>query len=345
MNKKGFTLVELIAVIGLIAIIAAFSFRIITKRIQVSKERLYKSLMSDLQKATEKYMLQHDDSDIYHLNTLCIKITLLQSEGHLEKGKIVNPKDGRELTGFMKVSFDDTKKQYQYEYTENCTPSTVVPFAETILENNDVKVINSGAGLYESTDKYIFKGDDPNNNVKINGNIWKIVSIDKTTNEVKIVNLKDNPQQWPESGLKEYLNNDYEEGTTYDTFKDNISVNTKWNIGKITKLDSSLSINSLEKQSNDFYTIGLLSVGEYIDSSINKDCYQTNNCSSYLTTSKKFWLINNYDDNNKWYVDNTNLKYANTSDNGIRHIYPALYLKANTTVSGTGTEVDPYIIK
>ena len=48
MNKKGFTLIELISVIALIAIVSTLVFKVVTDKIQNSKKALYENLISDL---------------------------------------------------------------------------------------------------------------------------------------------------------------------------------------------------------------------------------------------------------------------------------------------------------
>ena len=63
MNKKGFTLVELLSILFLIAIIATISFRLVTTRIKSSKEKAYNILVSDLERAGERYMLEHKEVD------------------------------------------------------------------------------------------------------------------------------------------------------------------------------------------------------------------------------------------------------------------------------------------
>lgn len=344
MNKKGFTLIELISIIVLISIVASITFGVVTKKIKQSKESLYNTLIADIEKAGEKYMLEHADVDKYHLNTLCIDIPTLQENDYIDKGNIKNPKNGQKLTGYVKVTYDNSKNQYEFKYSESCTQSIVTPLVETIINNEEIKVVGNTDGLYETTDDYIYRGNNPNNYLSLNGSNtpeWRIISIDKKNNMIKAIKIKDNQQQWPQNGLSDYLNSDYESGSTYESFKQLINTNSKWNTGKIDKLDTAVTIKSIEKQSNDYYTIGLLSVGEYIDASLNKNCYSSNNCSSYLTTGKKYWLTNKTSDDKQWYVDNNEIKNISPTDQ-LYHIYPVLYLTVNASFNGDGTISNPY---
>lgn len=343
MNKKGFTLVELLAVIILLAIIAVISFAVVTDRIKDSRQRLYNVLVHDLEKAGEDYMLDNSNIDKYHLNTLCVSIQQLQEKNYLTKDSIVNPMTKQDMQGYIKIQYDTTVNQYKYTYIDECTDKIVKPIVETVLENEQIKVSGTQDGLYETIDKYVFKGNNPNNYIKIGGNTWRIVDIDKTTNMAKIIDLKDNQQQWPTNGLLDYLNSDFDSGSTYENLKTITNENSKWNTGKIEKLDTAVSIKSVEKQSSEYNTVGLLTVGEYIEASTDKECYSSNDCSSYLTTGKKYWLLNKLDDNKEWYVDDDELKNITVPTTEMYHIYPVVYLNVNTSVTGSGTETDPYI--
>lgn len=344
MNKKGFTLIELISVIALIAIVSTLVFKVVTDKIQNSKKALYENLISDLEKAGEKYMLEHNDVDKYHLNTLCIDIPTLQENNYIEKGKIKDPRTKEELSGYVKVTYDNSKNQYEFKYTETCTQNLVTPLVETILNNEDIKVTGNTDGLYETTDSYVYRGTNPNNYLSLNGNTadWRIVSIDKSTNMIKAVTLKDQIQPVTPEGLFTYVNRFYDSGTTYESFKDLIKTNSKWNTGKIDKLDSTETIKSVEKQSSEFHTIGLLTMGDYLDASLDKNCYSSNDCTSYLTTSKNFWLINTTSDNKQWYVENNTIKNTDEPNSKLFHVYPVLYLTVNTSLTGDGTPTNPY---
>lgn len=344
MNKKGFTLIELLSIIVLIGLIASLSFTVVTKKLRESKERLYNSLIADLKKSGEKYILDNEDLDKYHINTLCISLSTLQQKGFLEKGEIKDPRNKDVLNGYIQVKFDG--KIYKYDYVDNCTEKIITPIAETILAKEKVKVSGSESGLYETTDSYIYKGTSPKNYIRFNNVLWRIVSIDKETMTIKIINTSDNQKSVTEDGFVKSLNDDFETGSTYNNVKDSIDTNSKWNIGKVNNKDSSQVLKTIEKQSNDYYTIGLLTVGEFIDASVDKNCYKTNDCASYLPSNKSYWLLNTTESNQEWYVSNGELDKA-TPASQIYHVYPVIQLKINSSISSTGqgTESDPYIVE
>ena len=347
-KNKGFTLVELITVIVVIAVISLIAIRNVSSKINSSKNKAYDIQVNNIKAAAKKYMLENTDDDKYHLNTTCITIKMLQNKGYLEKGNIKNPKEGKNFDvnkNYVKAEYDFDKSQYVYEFTDSCENKNVIPVSETILKNNPIKIINKEDGLYETTDSYVFRGANPNNYINFNNKKWRIVSIDKETMMIKIIDLSDNQKQISENGIIKDLNDDFETGTTYNTNREKINTNSKWNSNVIKELDSSLTIKSVEKQSNSFNTISLLTLGEYVDASLDKDCYKTNNCTSYLLTGKTYWLLNQTNDNNQWYVNNNKLE-STTTDSKLYNVYPCLYLKLNTEISsGNGTIETPYELK
>lgn len=345
MNKKGFTLIELIMTIVLISIVATLSIQIVSKRIKDSKNKAYNVIVSEIVDASKKYMLENNEVDKYHLNTLCISVSTLQNKGYLEKGQIKDPRTKNNLEGYVEVKFDG--KAYSYNYTDGCTEKIVTPIIDGILAKETPKIISSGDGLYETNDSYIYKGQNPNNYIKFNNVLWRIVSIDKETGMVKIVNLNGDAVSLKEdlvSGIVTDLNNTY--NITYSSTLDLINTNSKFYEGYIDSLDTSLSIKSQEKQITNYHTVSLLSVGDFIDASLDKECYINNNCNSYLKTNQTYWLINKTSDKTKnWYVD-SNLKNV-TPNSQLYRVYPVLYLKLNIEINeetGNGTELNPYII-
>ena len=351
MKKNGFTLIELITVIVVIAIIAMISFQAVTSKINKSKERAYNVQVSNIKDAAKKYMLENEVDDPYHLNTMCISLSTLQKKGYLENGEIKNPKTNENFDvdkNYVEVKYNLEKNQYEYSFTDICVVNDeIIPASKKIIENNEIKITNNSDGLYETTDSYVYRGPNPNNYIEINSKLWRIVSIDKETMMMKIINLEDNPMQVPENGFIEELNEDFKNGTTYNkSFKEKINTNSKWNQGIVNSLESSLTLKSIEKQSNSYNTIGLLTVGEYIDASLDKDCYNTNNCSSYLSTDKNYWLLNKTSDNKSWYRTSENKIFSSVANSQLYYIYPCLFLKLNTQIdSGDGTNTNPYKLK
>ena len=175
-----------------------------------------------------------------------------------------------------------------------------------------------------------------------------------------------------DSSIKIYLNEDYYVNDINSTAKEQM-ISHSFNIGAVENLNRSGSqADSIEKNiaGEEMYTwtgnVGLANVSDILRASTNPLCTSattsyngTNECNSnYLldkgsASSLHYWTINacSYESvglsNNAWlgtayssraYVSNY---YAYNGDRAPR---PVVFLKSDTTLSGSGTESDPYII-
>lgn len=119
--KKGFTLVELLAVIVIIGLLALVAYPAILRIISDSKNSSYNTQVALIEKAAKEWAVEHPMNlpDISDPNcSKCIMISQLTSEGYLSKDEITNPKGGT-FNGGVKVSCASNK--YEYQYQENCS--------------------------------------------------------------------------------------------------------------------------------------------------------------------------------------------------------------------------------
>jgi len=242
------------------------------------------------------------------------------------------------------------------------------PASDTLIEN----VVTEGDGLYEdSTEagRYVYRGTDPDNYITFNGEEagWRIISVE-TDGTLKIMK-KDSigemkwdidthtSNDWSRPAtLNTYLNGDY-----YDTLanesKENIQIHN-FNIGGQSFADvSNLGLKGqIEAEKRIVWNgnIGLISVSDYLKANSNlsqcenfKDvgdniavCKETN---YIIPSSEKIWTITPYSISAFVIDKNGDLQYYNQPN--PQHVYPALFLKSDITLSGTGTASDPYTIK
>lgn len=135
--KKGFTLVELLCVIVIIAIISLITFPKIARNINNAKEELYLSQIKNLEKAGERWALDNKDYlDKYHINDVFITLDLLKETKYLEKEDILSPKDKKVMNGCILISYSENK--YNYKYIElDCKlikENEIVSFSDEDLE-------------------------------------------------------------------------------------------------------------------------------------------------------------------------------------------------------------------
>ena len=226
-----------------------------------------------------------------------------------------------------------------------------------IVDNNDIKVIgNDIDGLYDIGDEYIFRGLNPNNYVTFANKQWRIVSINKLTNEIKLIrNFSDNS----------YSNNSkiiYNESTAYtetlskfydelsDDLKKKVNENATWKVGSIDSISSYDILKSLEINETIYAKVGLLSVADYMIASSNYDCYSSgnscnaNNYINELANNKTVWTINKNGEN-IWTISNGIFNSVNTLDTPYS-LFGEIILNTNVYITeGNGSNISPYVIE
>lgn len=235
--------------------------------------------------------------------------------------------------------------------------------------------------IYEDG-KYFYRGANPNNYITFNNETWRIVSVE-SDNTVKIIrNELLTESSWssggtcyegsgwrPEIGsgcnkwdapalLNTYLN---------DTYLKTININNEkivpsiWYIGGIPygNIDLASQIAEENKTQSKSASIGLITVSEYIRASnnteqcsnfnLNNDNYETCQTTNWLYKNLDYWTITALStglNNGVLYINNGKIEGQSTDGfpSASRSVFPVLYLSSDITLSGTGTQQDPYII-
>ena len=121
--KKGFTLVELLAVIVILGIIAIIAVPTIYNLITDSREKLYNEQVFQIENAAKKWAVENisDDgtNDENHFVT-DVSINDLIDTGFLENRDIIDPRDNSTMNGCVKINYSKDYNQYTYKYQENC---------------------------------------------------------------------------------------------------------------------------------------------------------------------------------------------------------------------------------
>ena len=147
--KKGFTLVELLAVIVVLAVISLIIFPIVTSQINSSKKDLYEVQVDNIIRAAKDMVLDNPSLlDENHIITTLISIKDLKSTtntsgvSYLEDEDIKNPQTGEIMNGTVIIKYDSNKKGYVYEYQEKSKDELssliVTPAAKTVIANQSV---------------------------------------------------------------------------------------------------------------------------------------------------------------------------------------------------------------
>lgn len=99
MDKKGFTLVEMLVVITLISIIALMAIPIMTNYIKKGEDDKYKIFENDIFMATEVYVQKYNDNYPQLSNVGGVAYIYMQDlvEEKLIKSNLINPKTSKKI--------------------------------------------------------------------------------------------------------------------------------------------------------------------------------------------------------------------------------------------------------
>ena len=156
MNKKGFTLIEILAIIILLSVIALITYPIINNLITDSKDELYDKQISELVRLsntwTTKNIKKLKMTDGYTYN---LSFEELYEQGFVSDKQVKNPKTGENLPGCMKITFNSTNNGYDVSYDEGCTSSGEVALYEDNSGANKPKLFNNMIAIKYENNKWL----------------------------------------------------------------------------------------------------------------------------------------------------------------------------------------------
>lgn len=124
MKNKGFTLVEVLAVIVILGLLVAIINPTVKKLISDSESELEKEQVNTIINATKKYIVDNTDllPEENATQPTMIDTDTLIEEGVIANETIINPKTKEELWGCVLISYNKEYNQYEYKFVENCVP-------------------------------------------------------------------------------------------------------------------------------------------------------------------------------------------------------------------------------
>lgn len=127
MNKKGFTLIEVLAVVVILGLLVAIISPTVKNLLGDSEDVLSKEQIDMVINATKKYMVEHSELLPDEGSVISYNLSELVEDGAIDNDKIVDPKSREKLEGCVVISYNTDFSQYEYIYTEdssNCMVST-----------------------------------------------------------------------------------------------------------------------------------------------------------------------------------------------------------------------------
>ncbi|MEI3508857.1 MAG: DUF6273 domain-containing protein [Bacilli bacterium] len=303
-------------------------------------------------------------------NNSAIKFT---SSG-LTEGDIINA--GSTSTLLVKAEFLSTISSTPDNKTSNLTVTVDYVQAESgstpsgpSMTTDDLKTlaVTEGDGLYIDTyeeGRYVYKGANPNNYITFNNEEWRIMAVEadgtlKLRKNESIGALAwdtSNSNNWARpSTLNTYLNNDYYNMLSGDA--QNQIQSHAYGIGSATYNNTDLA-GQIASENSTIWTgnIGLMSASDYLKANTNTEkCgnYGLNNTNmsickttNYLISTGYYWTISPYTGSltNVSRVRSDGDLSSGSANYSDFPIWPVLYLKSDITLSGEGTQANPYIV-
>lgn len=142
MEKKAFTLVELIAVVAILGLIALVVYPAVGSVIRNAREETYNDQVSVVINAAKNWSINNatklsDDGSIYSLS-----VDTLLEEGYITNDEVKDPRDSsKNLEGIVEIKYNNDTKSYDYTYNDEPseTENIAMNLSDTIIENSKKK--------------------------------------------------------------------------------------------------------------------------------------------------------------------------------------------------------------
>ena len=260
-------------------------------------------------------------------------------------------------------------------------PQTELTFKEKVLGENNSNIVTTGDGLYSKTTNtgttYYFKGAVENNYVKFADTIWRIVRVNEdgtirlitqdSVIERQLFNSTYNSYDkmyYTNSEIKTAVENWYKTNITDKGFDGKVASGNYFCEQAKVVYNTDFTAGSATVVTEDNYTpsfdcttdgngkgvvsgkVGLITVDEVLFAG----GVMASSSNFYLKNGSIYWMMSpagfrtSNDVANAWYVDDDGYTNGTSVDN-ILDVRPVLSLSADTLVSGSGTNSDPYIVK
>lgn len=150
---KGFTLVELLAVITVLGIVMAIGAISVNNLINRSKEKSYNEQVNAIELAAKTFATKHTEILDEELEENYILIDELKKDGLLENENMIDPRDGKEIEGCINVVYNKETNKYEYNFTEVCK------YIEKILNGADPELSSELVPVIIKDNGEVYKAD------------------------------------------------------------------------------------------------------------------------------------------------------------------------------------------
>lgn len=121
MNKKGYTLIELLAVLSLMAVILLIAVPSITKQLSGIENNNYSQFKQNIYLAAESYINANPEEFVKlkeNNGEACVNIEYLIRDGWI-KSTLQNPKTNENIAVDSSIKVNNLNGEYKYTYRPN----------------------------------------------------------------------------------------------------------------------------------------------------------------------------------------------------------------------------------
>lgn len=332
---------------------------LVVLKLSVKKGVDSKTFESRLKSAAISYFKDNDSELPKNGDRKTISIDELVDKKYLKD----NLKKGLKCSGY--VSVNNNNGFYKYQPIIECSDnySTNLLYKKIL---NDSPAGTSRDGLYKVNDYYLFRGENPNNNVVFANMNWKILRIN-SDNTIRMIAVKKiDKDVWDDrynldsqdytgknifeiSRIKETLKRYFNDSQIFSNEDKALIVPTELCIGKRNE-NSNVFDGSIEcSVKSEKLPLGLLQANEFQIISLDPDCKKMDDsqCGNYnfLSTFNSLWTITaDSSTSYKAYMFSGLMNLRNTDREANINIVVNISENALYS-SGDGSETNPYTIK
>jgi prepilin-type N-terminal cleavage/methylation domain-containing protein len=118
MKRKGFTLVELLGAIVILAIVLIIAVPTISSITNNQKSKAYNAQVSLILAKAQDWALKNVDNLAPDYGINFVDLSSLVSQGYVDNTSINDPRDGTNMNGCIVITYNTSTSQYDYSYSD-----------------------------------------------------------------------------------------------------------------------------------------------------------------------------------------------------------------------------------